>query len=305
MAARREVLKNNATTTLDGEHNDAVTTLAVVDGSVFPATGDFRLLVGSELMLCTARSGNNLTVARGQEGTTAASHASSASVWLVLTQAAVQRYLRDNLPGADGGRAPLRLVTASGTPLSASDFTKLDGSIASSLADVAGGIVATKAGKTGGYDNSIYYRTAPTAPYKVSVCLSAYTFNITGGTFHVGFRESASGKLVTFGVRLLNPAVFSTKWSALNTPVGDYIGFDTTHFQFIMPQWLQLEDDGSHFIFSMSMDGMNWITLLSKLYSDAFTTAPDQVLWGVNPQNAVASTDCMYATLHAWDEGAS
>ena len=73
---RREQLMNNAATTLTVGVDGAATVLSVASTSVLPTAGDFRLLVEKELVLCTAVTGNTLTVVRGIEGTTATSHAS-------------------------------------------------------------------------------------------------------------------------------------------------------------------------------------------------------------------------------------
>lgn len=88
-----EQLTNLVQTTLDGAHDDTTTTLTVADGSAMPATGTFRINVdpegADEICEVTARSGNDLTVVRGSEGTTAASHASGVDVAVVLTAAAL------------------------------------------------------------------------------------------------------------------------------------------------------------------------------------------------------------------------
>ena len=77
--------KNNAETTLSGAVNNSVTTIPVTSGAVFPtlASGDHTYITLSnldntalEILKCTAISGNNLTVLRAQEGTTAQAFAS-------------------------------------------------------------------------------------------------------------------------------------------------------------------------------------------------------------------------------------
>lgn len=74
---------NNAYTTLSapvigGGTPDLI--INVTDGSVFPATGNFYITVEDnagllEIMLCTSRATNVLTVMRGQDGTSAATFA--------------------------------------------------------------------------------------------------------------------------------------------------------------------------------------------------------------------------------------
>jgi ABC-type amino acid transport substrate-binding protein len=113
-----EQLANNAASTLSAAIPDAVaTTCTVANGTVFPATGNFRVIIDTELMLCTARSGNTLTVTRGIEGTTAAAHASGAAVTHVLTQAGLLQYLIENAPASG---IPPSLLTTKGDLIAAS-----------------------------------------------------------------------------------------------------------------------------------------------------------------------------------------
>lgn len=80
----------------------AATTLTVASGAVFPATGNFRVWVDQEIMLCTARSGNDLTVTRGQEGTTATAHANGATVQGGATAGGIAQYVTDHASSGSG-----------------------------------------------------------------------------------------------------------------------------------------------------------------------------------------------------------
>ena len=84
-----ETFSNNASSTLSMSVDNVVTLLSVVDGSSFPSSGQFRLKINNELMLCISRFGDNLVVARAQEGTSAASHASGDAVVHIVTAAAL------------------------------------------------------------------------------------------------------------------------------------------------------------------------------------------------------------------------
>jgi hypothetical protein len=89
-----EQLANSAASTLTAAIPDAVaTSCTVANGTVFPASGNFRIIIDSELMLCTARSGNTLTVTRGAEATTAVAHSNGAAVTHVLTKAGLDQYI--------------------------------------------------------------------------------------------------------------------------------------------------------------------------------------------------------------------
>jgi hypothetical protein len=117
-----EQLVNSAASTLTAAIPDAVaTSCTVANGTVFPATGNFRIIIDSELLLCTARTGNTLTVTRGVEATTAASHANGAAVTHVLTKGGLDQYLAEKYPPAPAARvfhsAAQTLTTSVALPL--------------------------------------------------------------------------------------------------------------------------------------------------------------------------------------------
>jgi prepilin-type N-terminal cleavage/methylation domain-containing protein len=71
------------TTTMSASATATQTEIAVASASGFPATGEFRVKVDSEILLVTAGTGTTTwTVKRGQDGTTAATHNSGATVTL-------------------------------------------------------------------------------------------------------------------------------------------------------------------------------------------------------------------------------
>jgi hypothetical protein len=72
-----QLFSNNAVATVNGAITDVATSITVTDGSAMPSPtgGDFFLATLSdgtniEIVKCTARATNTLTVARAQEGTT-------------------------------------------------------------------------------------------------------------------------------------------------------------------------------------------------------------------------------------------
>jgi hypothetical protein len=98
-----EKIVNNAVTTLASGINSSVTSLTVAAGAgaLFPSTGNFRLRCGSELMLCTARLTDTLTVQRGIESTTAVSHSADDTIKSVLTAGAITQLLAEVAVAAD------------------------------------------------------------------------------------------------------------------------------------------------------------------------------------------------------------
>lgn len=83
---------NNATTTLSGALTSGATSLTVASAATFPAAGDFTIIIDSEIMLVTGVAGTTFTVTRAQEGTSAAAHASGATVTHILTAAALTAF---------------------------------------------------------------------------------------------------------------------------------------------------------------------------------------------------------------------
>jgi len=120
-------LTNNATGLLAANINSSVTSISLASsaGSKFPTltVGDWCPIVvvdGSgnlEIMRCTARSGDVLTVTRGQEGTTARSFSSGARVDVRLTSAALAEFaLSSDMTDALDLKADLASPEFTGTP---------------------------------------------------------------------------------------------------------------------------------------------------------------------------------------------
>lgn len=90
------LLKNRAESTLAAGISDADLSLTVAtgEGALFPATGDFLITICAysggtesniEIVKCTARTDDALTIVRAQEGTSAVSHAQDELVELRIT----------------------------------------------------------------------------------------------------------------------------------------------------------------------------------------------------------------------------
>lgn len=118
MAILPEQFSNHAGTTLNGAINNSVTSLVVTSASGLPSIPQFRVKLEDELMTVTAISGTTLTVTRGVEGTSAASHANGVNVDHVLTADAIERYRSNSLPI---GTVEGRLTLVSGDPVPSAD----------------------------------------------------------------------------------------------------------------------------------------------------------------------------------------
>ena len=81
-------VKNRAASSLAADITSTATSLTVQagDGAKFPQPGNgFNITIEDEILKCTARSTDTLTVVRAQEGTTAAGHVAGKAVELRIT----------------------------------------------------------------------------------------------------------------------------------------------------------------------------------------------------------------------------
>lgn len=92
-----EQFANSASTYLTSGVGVGGVSLQVASTSAFPSSFPFRLLVDSEIMLCTGKGALFFNVLRAQEGTALASHASGATVACILTAGALNALKGDVL----------------------------------------------------------------------------------------------------------------------------------------------------------------------------------------------------------------
>jgi hypothetical protein len=99
-----EFFANTAETTLTANVASGDASIPVAAAALFPTSGNFRVLVDSELMLVTSVNGLAFAVTRGIEGTTATTHAQGATVTHTITAG--------GLTAALGGQSTLQAGTA-------------------------------------------------------------------------------------------------------------------------------------------------------------------------------------------------
>jgi hypothetical protein len=300
---RRETLENTTSTTVSGSVTSGATSLTVVDGSGFPPTGDFRLRVDSEIMLCTARSGNVLTVIRGIEGTIAATHSGSA-VYLVLSQGSLQAYLRDNLPYHDTRQPAMRLLDANGNTLGPSDFTLIDPWGTAAVRQVGSGLTVFKLGNGQHLDCSWLTRPLPTnRPYSITACVGGFGYDATRGTYpSLGIRDSIADLALTISLRPQGAALDLLKWTGTSTTscavTGDfaYTGWQT--ISSLPKLWMRITDDGTNLYFAVSENGIYWSTIGTEPRTYNGMT-PNQLVFGAVTQEDQDTS----LSVFAWNEG--
>ncbi len=92
-----EKYANLAISHLTGDITNSQTSITVTDASLFPAAGNFRIAIESEIILVTGVSSNTFTVTRGIESSTAVSHESGTSVALVITAGSMKQLFDDRV----------------------------------------------------------------------------------------------------------------------------------------------------------------------------------------------------------------
>jgi len=91
-----ELFVNDPGTTLAAAiSSTGATTLQVSSGTGYPASGNFRIRIDSEIMIVTGVSGTTWTVTRGAESTAAAVHSNGAIVNHVLTAGGYRQAVAD------------------------------------------------------------------------------------------------------------------------------------------------------------------------------------------------------------------
>jgi hypothetical protein len=308
----REQHQNDATTTLNGSITNSDSPITVTDGSVFPSSGNFRVMIDSEILICTARSTNSLTVSRGQDGTSAASHSSGATISMIYTaQGLSQLFQDDNAMTGYSSLTPQQGLWADdgSTILTSSDFTWQNQGGAT-ISDVDGTVFMT-APTDSGRNVRIQERSAPSTPYTYIVGMQYLCPGQDGDAkpgFGCGFRESSSGKLML--LTILSESFFgpyisicvqrysntSTLFTTLNGPTPLLLMNDVA--------WMKMENDGTNLKWYVSTDGASWLLFFSESKTAYFSGNPDKVLWHAgNYLNSGSPAATMQARLIHWSKG--
>jgi hypothetical protein len=302
-----ETFKNLASTQLNGGIDDTVTTVTV-DSAMGFTGGDFRILIDSEIMKVTGVSGLDLTVARHQEGTSAASHANDAPVYHILTAAGLTDHERNDLVVYDtyankpaAGVAGRMFLPTDGifiehdngstwdkfgpiwpmTPPTVADLTP--SSTSSTLVDSKGTLVFTTT-----YSSSLLLRSVdkayPTPPFTVEVAfLPCFGFGVNSRLgMGLGVKDTA-GKIQMYGHAIYSSytnSVGGENFSAYNSYNSAVTGWAAGSYGF-SPQfdssiiWIKYVDDESHRIISFSADGVSWMQMVSLATNDYLV--PDRI----------------------------
>lgn len=304
---RYERIVNNsaAPTTLNSTISASATAIAVGDGTLFPSEGDFRVLIDSEVLLITARSGNVLTAIRGQDNTTAASHNGGTAVNAILTQEGLDAYFNQVL-GHSSSRQAARLLDKNGATLTSSDFT-FDNQGSAAMDDVSDGSIALRSDDTdiSGARLHVVWKSAPSAPWKVTACFQfglgcAYVPLGSGTTAGLLCRENSTGEFIIttmhggndYGAnRWTSPTVFSAAVAGVLTPDSDSPLF-----------WCQIEDNNTNLFWRVSHDGINFHEIATEGRTAFMAGGPDNLGFALSERALGAATPRHILHLRSWLE---
>lgn len=264
-------------------------TLEVADATGMPATGNFRIRVGNvagSILRVTARAGTTLTVDVEQDDGNAAI---GDTVRLVNTAAAMEALKADAIAGSGGGGGFPWWPTIVDPTLPAWAWQNQGGAAVVQ----ANGIVFLSVPSS---TTSIRSRliSAVATPWTITTLLRPRHVSATQQYGGLVLRESSTGKLYIFyvlgngtvqAVKFTNDTTFSTV-GAVNVagPLG-YLG-DW--------QWLRVTDNGTNLLFSISLDGRNFIQLGSEGRTVFMAGGPNQYGIFGNADGGVAAFDVSF-----------
>ena len=296
MTVRREQVLNDVEASINGTPNASVTTITVNDGTLFPAYGDYRLICEDEVMLVTARTGNDLTVTRGVDGTTGASHANLTVIAPILTANAIDQVM-DDLTGGWTDRYPFRIMDENGNILTSANFTWINQST-TSVSDAAWGGITLGLPSVGGDSHRIMKRAAPSGAWKLTAhMLFGPGYNDAGGSNSsygaLLVRESDTGKQASIECRIGGDC----RTRRYNSPTSYNSEQDVQDFNSDR-MWLQIEDDTSNLYFRVSSDGINWFDTANYARTAFMASAgPDEIGFSWNSSSGEAG---FLGHLFAW-----
>ncbi len=312
-----EQFANIASTTLNGTISAGATSLVVTSATAFPASGNFRIIVETEIMLVTAVAGTTFTVTRGQESTAAVSHNSGVLVTHTLTAGALTQLKSDLLPVSTYASRPAAGVASrifsptdggfqfvdDGTtwrpiidgivgtqPPSAASFTAFNQGSAT-LVDANGTVFMSGANDGGG--NVIRGFTQPFTNGVNTICEAVVLMqpdpSQSGSTWSahgVIIRESSSARAVTMWLAIAhtNSQFYgeSTTWTS-NTSRTGAVGYA---YGGPGPMFIRLRKDATNFYSEYSRNRVSWVLLDTRtIASIGFSSGPDSaglVTMGIN-----------------------
>jgi len=309
-----EQYANTPQDTLNGAIDNVQVSIVLNDASEFSSAGDYRIVIESEILKVTARSGNTLTVVRGQEGTTAASHGNGTAVAQALTRdgllalftrgivqdtyanrpaAGLENRLfvpTDGLVGGiDTGSAWNHLgprLTRLAPPPLVSALTWLNQGTATATDN--NGTLYFEIPSGSGDNVRGLYKAIPAAPFTLEALFEPIWSGQAFARAGMFLYDSVSAELITHwwdtgtGPLAAGPTVVSSNWNSVTSFSGN-ITASADHFNLlrrwfgIVPVWFRIRDDNTNHHFEFSVDRVKWF----KTGQQARTGFLTATHWGI------------------------
>lgn len=125
------------------------------------------------------------------------------------------------------------------------------------------------------------YQLSPATPYAVTAKITLTGLNVTGYYGGLAFRDSATGKVVSF--RIGNGSTLTVDHWASPTSLAGTVYTQTVDSTATI--YMTLKDDGTNFTFSFSRDGVNFVTAFTEGRT-AYLAGPGQVGYMTGSSNA-------------------
>lgn len=199
----------------------------------------------------------------------------------------------DGLDGEDGIAIPgtsgtgsvaslLGYITPSTlTPPSVGSFTWLNQGTATASNNSGGAAVMLESTAAGTDDQRVLFVARPGTSW---TCIIGFTILPDGNTGNQSFGmylyESGTGKLVTWHISGVGQ-LLSQKWTNTTTFSANYLSFTTNQIPGPI-YWLKVTSNVTVYTFFTGIDGQNWLQIQQKNVNDFFTTAADNLGFGLN-----------------------
>lgn len=295
---RREVLLNNVVTTLNGAINASTTSVTVADGSGFPAKMDCRIICEDEIMKVTDVSTNTLTVVRGVEGTTAATHADGTDVAAIATAQGLTNIFDQAQDFKPSDMHPAKLLDASGNVIDSTDFTWYQQGTSTITDESNGNLTLVVPGNSNADQWRGMELNPGSTPWTIEMFAHlnfGYLSGSTGILWGMYVRETSSSKLISLHNRQFALSGCAD-WTNATTFSAGNSSFENAYDR----AWFKISDDGTNLTFSMSVDGRDYFQTFQEARGTFFTTGPDRVGFGINPFNADGPDDQSIMHIISW-----
>ncbi len=291
-----------AASVLNGAINNSQTSLVVASAVSFPTSGEFYVLIDSELILVTGVSGTTFTGTRAQDGTVAASHLNNATVSHVATKAFFFKFREDNYqsgtyaslstPAIDGRfgltndsvhliqdrssvinhRGPIHKMT----PPQLGNFSWHNQDAATANNNNVFLHLTSPSNNTGVSIN-ILEQTPPSPPYTLIAYLLGNRHPLDFMAFGVCHRETSSSKIVSLHSANSSGEKFEHVWWNNATSFNQLRQQIVPGFIGAFCPWFRIEHTGSQLKYSISPDKYSWRVIAIDNLTSFFTTAPDRI----------------------------